>query len=150
MNKVLILQGLPGSGKSTWAKQYCKENPNTLILNRDSLRKMLNYEEWTAEYENIVRKIEISALELILDNCVNSTVIIDDTNLKLKTVNHLIQICKSHNAEVVLQDFFHVPLMECIKRDSKREKPVGKTAIIRMNEDLVEFRNYIKTFYENN
>ena len=144
MNKVIILQGLPGSGKSTWAKQFCMETPNSLILNKDSLRKMLNCGEWTAEYEKIVKSIEMSALELILDRCDNTTVVVDDTNLRLKTVNNLMQICREHNADVALKDFFHVPLKDCIERDSKREHPVGSSAIIRMNEDLNTFKQYVK------
>lgn len=142
MNKVIILQGLPGSGKSTWAKQYCKENPDAFTLNRDSLRKMLNNGEWSAKTEEFVKAIELSALEIILKGTDNATVLIDDTNLNLKTVNNLLKVCNSLEADVALKDFFHVPLHECIERDSKREKPVGSSTIIRMNEKLIKFKSY--------
>ncbi len=145
MNKVIILQGLPGSGKSTWAKQYCLENPDTFILNRDSLRVMLNNGEWSAKTEEFVKAIELSALEIILKGTDKATVIVDDTNLRLKTVNNLMKVCREYDADVSLKDFFHVSLKECIERDSKRKKPVGSTAIIRMNEDLNTFKQYVKS-----
>ena len=41
MSKLIVLQGIPASGKSTWAKQWAKEYPNSrVVVNRDSLRSM--------------------------------------------------------------------------------------------------------------
>jgi DNA transposition AAA+ family ATPase len=31
--------GVPGSGKSTWAKEYANTHPNTLIVDTDEVRK---------------------------------------------------------------------------------------------------------------
>ena len=39
--KLLILIGIPGSGKSTWAKDYVKYNDNWVRVNRDDFRDML-------------------------------------------------------------------------------------------------------------
>lgn len=40
MNKVIICRGIQGSGKSTWAKQWVKEDPNHRIrINQDDFRK---------------------------------------------------------------------------------------------------------------
>jgi len=36
--KLIILCGVSGSGKSTFAKEYIKENPNTVRVNRDDMR----------------------------------------------------------------------------------------------------------------
>lgn len=41
MNKVIICRGIQGSGKSTWAKQWVKEDPNHRIrINQDDFRNM--------------------------------------------------------------------------------------------------------------
>ncbi|MCQ2776147.1 MAG: ATP-binding protein [Bacilli bacterium] len=38
MKTLLILTGAPGSGKSTWAKQYQEEHENTFIISSDAIR----------------------------------------------------------------------------------------------------------------
>jgi predicted kinase len=35
--KIIVLQGVPASGKSTWAKEYVKDKPDWVIVNRDSI-----------------------------------------------------------------------------------------------------------------
>ena len=43
MKKILILRGLPASGKSTFARKLLNENPNAWKrLNKDELRAMLD------------------------------------------------------------------------------------------------------------
>ena len=42
MPKVILCRGIQGSGKTTWAKQYCKEHPNTIRVNRDDIRQMFS------------------------------------------------------------------------------------------------------------
>lgn len=34
-------RGIQGSGKTTWAKNYCNEHPNSIRVNRDDLRAMM-------------------------------------------------------------------------------------------------------------
>ena len=43
MLTVTLTKGLPGSGKSTWAKQIIDENPSFFKrINKDDLRAMLD------------------------------------------------------------------------------------------------------------
>lgn len=42
MPKLILCRGIQGSGKTTWAKQYCKEHPNTIRVNRDDIRQMFS------------------------------------------------------------------------------------------------------------
>lgn len=43
MSKVIICQGIQGSGKSTWALDYVTKEPTKRVrVNRDSIRKMFN------------------------------------------------------------------------------------------------------------
>lgn len=40
MNELLVLQGIPASGKSTWAKEFIKgKEDQWIIVNRDSIRE---------------------------------------------------------------------------------------------------------------
>lgn len=38
MQKIIILQGAPGSGKTTWAQNKLITEPNMVILSRDDIR----------------------------------------------------------------------------------------------------------------
>lgn len=64
-----LTRGLPGSGKSTWAKAQTLSRPNTVRVNRDDVRAMLLPEwphgdtgwEWTctlAQYAQIRARLE--------------------------------------------------------------------------------------------
>ena len=39
--EILILIGIPASGKSTWSKEYVRKNPNWVRVSRDDFRDML-------------------------------------------------------------------------------------------------------------
>ena len=41
MPKLILCRGIQGSGKTTWAKQYCKEHPNSIRVNRDDIRAII-------------------------------------------------------------------------------------------------------------
>ena len=41
MRTFMLLSAIPGSGKSTWAKKYAAEHPNTKIVSSDGLREEL-------------------------------------------------------------------------------------------------------------
>jgi predicted kinase len=42
--EVLVLIGIPGSGKSTWAKDFVSNNSDWIRVNRDDFRDMLKTE----------------------------------------------------------------------------------------------------------
>mgnify|MGYP003455142708 FL=1 len=45
MNKLILTRGIQGSGKTTWARQWVAEDPDSRVrINNDDLRNMLgNY-----------------------------------------------------------------------------------------------------------
>ena len=36
--KLIIMSGAPGCGKSTYARKYCEEHKDTVIVSRDAIR----------------------------------------------------------------------------------------------------------------
>lgn len=82
--KFYICVGLPGSGKSTWAKKMVKEDPRgkTVIVSRDSIRGSLygaydNY-EYSPDREELIKRV---ALSIIANHIVDEyDFIIDETN----------------------------------------------------------------------
>jgi predicted kinase len=141
MPKLILCRGPQGSGKTTWALQQLKQYPGRFKrLNRDLLREMLDGGEYSHLDEAIIRDVEVDLAERFLSNVYD--VIVDDTNLKPETIAMWKQFIQRmgdpHTLEI--EDFTHVPLEECIKRDNGREtsedprlrkKPIGEEIIRR-------------------
>lgn len=79
MPKLIIMRGLPASGKSTEAEKIAKEDENCVRLNKDLLRKMLHFDKYTGKNEAMTSAAEMCLARMFLEG--NKNVIIDDTNL---------------------------------------------------------------------
>ena len=134
---LLILQGIPSSGKSTWAREFIKINSNNwVIINRDSIRDMLgNY--WISSREKLVSEIEYLNTEIALSWGYN--VIIDATNLNVKTLNkfqdiaNIVSRSSEYNIIIESKEFKILP-HKAIFRNWKRGlfggRSVGKKVIM--------------------
>lgn len=137
MKKVILTKGLPGSGKSTWAKELLKSNPNAYKrINNDDLRKMFDNVQFSHDMENFIKKAVDSLVLLALEE--GKHVILDNTHLSDKPVNRIKELVKG-KAEVIIEDkFLDVPLETCIKNDLKRLESVGKDVIVKMYEQHIK------------
>lgn len=125
MTKLVIFRGLPASGKSSEAKRLVAENiKNTIRVNMDSLREMFHESVFLGE--DTENEIQYQRDRMIRDGLRRGkTVISDDTNLKLSTVNRQIDIGKHYGAEIEIIDF-KTDVNLCIYRDALR---VGKAHV---------------------
>ena len=139
--EVILLKGLPGSGKSTYAKELIDKNPGKFKrINKDDLRAMLDNGKFSKNNEAFVLYMRNQMLIKALES--TFSVIIDDTNLHIKHENAIRTIVQEFNvqqgrgknsAKVVINDsFLQIPIEECIKRDLKRFNSVGKDVIMKM------------------
>jgi predicted kinase len=139
MNKVIITVGNVASGKSTWARAIVnKKDSDTIRVNKDDLRAMLNDGVWTGENEKFV----IAARNaLVLEALANfKDVIVDDTNLHPKHIEEITKLVEGLATVEINDSFLKVPLQECIERDLMRPEKqgrVGKKVIMDM------YRKYI-------
>lgn len=121
MQKLTILQGLPASGKSTYAKKLAYKNPeNTIIVNRDSIREGLG-KYWVPSREKLVTDIEHYMIKTGLE--LDYHVIVDATNLNKKYLENIEKIGKSFavsNGITTIYKRFDTPLWLCVFRDFKR------------------------------
>jgi predicted kinase len=151
--KIIILTGLPAAGKSTWAKNYLSKNQNTVRVNRDLFREMLqNAQICDDKIEKLINDLINYTILASLDRRLN--VIIDNTNLKAAYINEFIELVK-YKADVEFI-IFDVSVDKCIERDLLREKKVGETIIKKMNTNflilkdsfLFETRKKLKRVFE--
>jgi predicted kinase len=126
---LIILVGIPGSGKTTYAKKYIREHPRTRVhLSSDKIREELYGDESAqgnpAEVFSIMQKRAIEALNNGYD------VIYDATNITRKDRASIISICPKF-----VQIECHIiwlPIYNCINRDATRKRTVGQAVIDKM------------------
>lgn len=136
MPKLIMLKGLPASGKSTWAKeQVRKGNGRVKRVNKDDLRAMLDDGQWSKANEDGVKSVRDMVVAYFLGN--KYDVIVDDTNLDPKHKVKLKEIAEIFNAEFTVK-FFDTWVEECILRDKDREKSVGEKVIRQMYEQYLK------------
>ena len=84
MHKIILTQGIQGSGKTTYAKQWVEKDPvNRVRWNNDDCRKMCG-PYWIPERENFISEIRekfiLNAMKMGKD------IVVDDMNLNQKTI----------------------------------------------------------------
>lgn len=136
--RVLFLKGLPGSGKTTFAKEFLKGNPDFKRLNKDDLRAMLDGGTWSPAHERFVCDMRDAIVNEALG--AGHSVIVDDTNLNPVHEASLRQIATECGATFEVK-FFDVSVRECIARDAARPAPVGAKVIQSM------YRKYLEPVY---
>ena len=139
-NKIIFLKGLPASGKSTYSKQFCKENPEYIRLNKDDIREFFGNPPFSSSFEKSVLNVQKTLGETAVK--LGKSLIIDDTNFAEKHYMYWSSLARENNMEFEVK-FFNVPLLECIERDKNRKTSVGEQVIRNMynkylkNEELI-------------
>jgi predicted kinase len=133
MAKLIIMRGLPGSGKSTKAEEIIKAHGNCVRINKDLLRTMLHFDKFSRVNEGQTREASILLAKHFLANNVN--VVIDDTNLNPKTF----QAWKDAHDNVEVIDV-SASVSECVDRDFNRDRSVGEHVIKKTG---LQYKNYL-------
>jgi predicted kinase len=139
MTRLLITRGLPASGKTTFAR---KLQPGVVRVNRDDLRRMLHGQRLFTQWaEGQVTHAQRATVEALLR--ARADVIVDDTNLRNKTVREWAELAARFSATFEVHDFTDVPLDECLRRDADRpaDERVGEEPIRRMHERYLAGKN---------
>jgi len=126
MPTLTVTRGLPGSGKTTWAKAQ----PGLRRVNRDDLRRMLHGGRLgTSAAELEVTLAHRAAVESLLR--AGRDVVCDDTNLRARVVRELAEVAARCGAAFVVRDFTDVDVDECVRRDTLRDggERVGEEVI---------------------
>lgn len=127
--KIYVLIGLIASGKSTWSKQFVKDNPNTYRVSRDDLRFMTTDYSYTSENEKIIDYLYRNLIVTLMLNT-DKDIILDEQNLNKERRDKFKEwiLSLSKNIEFVEIEF-PVTLGEALARDSKRAFPIGEKII---------------------
>ena len=141
MSKVIICQGIQGSGKSTWASDYVTKEPTKRVrINRDSIRKMFG-KYWVPEREELCNEIEDKAIAYAMVR--GFDVVIDDMNLNSKSTKHIKELVLNvDNKANIKYKLFNTPLVECVTRVEKRNASLPEDERISISVVLRTFNRY--------
>lgn len=136
MQKVIILSGLPGSGKSTYANEIFTSDSGYEIIAWDLLRHFdaegnPRPYRFTEKSEKQIRLQSFQTAEKLLQQGKN--LIIDNTNLTDRTIEIWVDIAQKAGAEIERKNF-DTSLDECIRRNELRTgwRKVPRPVIERM------------------
>ena len=131
MQEIIVLKGLPASGKTTWAKEFMKTHEDYVRVNKDDIREFFRISKYSKENEKKVVETEFFLGETALN--LGKSLIIDDINFNLTHCSAWLKLATDRNIKYS-QKIFDASVEECIKRDSERKKSVGKDVILHMDK----------------
>ena len=127
--RIVLLVGLPGSGKSTWA------SGKKGVLSSDAVRELLaddpNNQNIHARVFRVIRELLKQRLDLR-----RPLTYIDATNLRPKERRPFLKLADRFDAEIEAV-YFDVTLEECIQRNRARDRVVPDEVIRMMADRLV-------------
>ena len=127
MSKILVLQGPPAAGKTSYAREFIKGKTDWVIVNRDSLREGRG-DYWIPSQEDYISDLEEFSIKAAIKRGYN--VIIDATNLNPKTIDKWNKLAKETNSSTEFKKFY-IPFKEALERDKNRERSVGEKVLRR-------------------
>jgi protein phosphatase len=136
---LVVLCGVAGSGKSTFAKKFFKK---TQIISSDHCRAMIS----DNPANQAVSKHAFDLFYFIIEKrlLVGRLTVADATSLSKETRQKLIEIARKYGFKVVII-VFDIPMEICIERDQKRKRKVGEEVIKYQYANFIEAKKSIPT-----
>lgn len=130
--KVILLKGLPASGKTTYAKELVDKG--YVRVNKDDLRSMMDNGKWSKGNEKRILRLR----DQIIRDAVNSgsNVVVDDTNFEDRHRDRIAALAEENGANFEVL-FIDTPLEECISRNEKRANKVPLSVIVTMHNKYI-------------
>ncbi|PZU98530.1 MAG: AAA family ATPase [Leptolyngbya sp.] len=134
-----MLVGVPGSGKSTWARDFVLANPRYRIVSTDALRAQLYGDEavqgdWLRIWQQVVIQWR-QAIAAIYQGELEG-VIYDATNARRRHRREAIATARQIGFAPITLVWFDVPLSLAIERNRGRSRQVPADIIATMHRQL--------------
>ena len=132
MRTFILLSAIPGSGKSTWARTYAEEHPNTFIVASDELRCKIAGSPQAFDHEEEVWDAFLNEINGYADQYEDCTVIADATNLRNQFREFYCKSTPKFDKHILV--VFQIPFEICLKQNRMRTRSriVPDLAMIQM------------------
>ncbi len=111
MKRLIVLVGLPGSGKTSFQKRH----PEWAVVSKDAIRRGIFHCNYAPEYEDVVDRVFAAALVEVIGSDAE-VVCVDDLNLTCDTRVELIELARLAGREAVAYVMPFEPLDELFSR----------------------------------
>lgn len=133
MAKLILTVGLPGSGKSTWAKNEQIDNHDLVLVSKDEIRAMLHLNWYNKFNEAMTVRTEDQIIRFALLNV--RDVICHNTHLNPAHISRFCNLFKDtggYEFDMEIKSFLDVPFEVCVERNLGRMNPVPDHVITNM------------------
>lgn len=136
---LLVLVGIPGSGKSTWAHKFLARHPRYQLVSTDQIRADLYGDEaiqgdWQQVWGQVVARWQ-QTLDQASDGSV-AGVIYDATNARRRNRRQILAVARAMGFHPITLVWFDMPLGLCLRRNQLRSRQVPPDIIARMHHQL--------------
>lgn len=139
----IILTGIPGSGKSSWAKDFAKRSKDFYAyVSSDEMRGMLTGNEGDISKDGVIWGVLYKTLDVLLTKNVN--IIFDATSYNKKARRKLFNIVEKFDYTVEAM-VFDTPLEVCLRRNQERTRKVPEN-VIQYMYDMFEYPEFSEGF----
>lgn len=139
--RLIILVGLPGSGKSSLATVLLQECSQQRLISTDAIRSRLFGDEaaqghWLKVWREVGRQFQQAAQQCPGGQA--SEAIYDATNAVRRDRRRAINLARAYGFTNIIGIWVNTPLEICLQRNQQRDRQVPETVILRMHRCLVD------------
>ena len=139
MIRLIILIGIPGSGKSSFAQYLITQFPHCQLISTDQIRGRVFGNEaiqdnWMWVWREISRELQQAIKNTSLG--IIHTTIYDATNYNIKQRQRIIKLAKALGFNQIIGVWLKTDLDLCLTRNKNRDRSVPEEVILQMNNQL--------------
>lgn len=139
MVKLILLIGLPASGKSSLAQNLLATQPKFKLISTDAIRKQLFGDEaiqgpWFLIWQELQRQFQQAAIQI--SRGMLHSAIYDATNAQRKQRRAAIALARAIGFNYITAVWVDTPVWLCLARNRRRRRQVPEEVIFRMHRQL--------------
>lgn len=139
ISPLIIMIGLPGSGKSTWAAHFAAQSADYRLIATDEVRAQLYGDaaiqgDWLAIWRAVLQQLQASYRAIAQGQAAG--VVYDATNVRRRHRREFIQAAQGLGYQPLTGVWVDTPVAICLERNLRRSRQVPPEIIEKMSRQL--------------